>query len=548
MTSIAIARFNVRYRMPPGAIRTQPRLQQIVVDALERVLEGALERAGVGRDGFVCIRRLHTAVRLRLREPDSLLAAGFGEGLADAIVGACERPSASIVVYRSRAQAVIDLAGSAVTGDFDRSWAWSQVGIWRDTLPAQSRVAVEAVLRALAAKPREGVAILADVARSRVDAFALLIARATPAAWIALARAATLATGGSPDLLDQVAGGPETTATVVPGDFVAGTRSGRSRSSELDMSPAPFNRLRVVERSAIARALVDRLGDLPARSVVALVALALLEVDPAAVRGSAERVRLMLAQVERELRAVAATAGSVPREAVPVAGRPKPGNLENVGQRSSDTARNAWSQRGAPNHGAPTTEHARAAQNATPGAASVDAPSPPAIDDVRRHGSTRFGGLLYLINVAEDMGLPETLLRDDRLNGRGLRWPLHQIAMLLGTESSDPAALAFAGLPPDEQAPASQQEPPGETELGALREHCAALVRAVQESLERHADPEDEVIRFVCERRARIVADPGWIELQLSVEDVSIDIRRAGLDRDPGWVPWLGIVVRFRYA
>jgi hypothetical protein len=36
--------------------------------------------------------------------------------------------------------------------------------------------------------------------------------------------------------------------------------------------------------------------------------------------------------------------------------------------------------------------------------------------------------------------------------------------------------------------------------------------------------------------------------MHLPADEVSIEIRRGGLDRDPGWVPWLGVVVRFRYV
>ena len=55
------------------------------------------------------------------------------------------------------------------------------------------------------------------------------------------------------------------------------------------------------------------------------------------------------------------------------------------------------------------------------------------------------------------------------------------------------------------------------------------------------------LLRRVCLRRARVLADPGWIAVHFSLEDVSTDIRRAGLDLDPGYVPWLGVVVRFVY-
>src|SRR5205823_4110043 len=42
--------------------------------------------------------------------------------------------------------------------------------------------------------------------------------------------------------------------------------------------------------------------------------------------------------------------------------------------------------------------------------------------------------------------------------------------------------------------------------------------------------------------------DPGWIELRLATEEISVELRRAGLDLDPGWLPWLGAVVRFAYV
>ena len=49
-------------------------------------------------------------------------------------------------------------------------------------------------------------------------------------------------------------------------------------------------------------------------------------------------------------------------------------------------------------------------------------------------------------------------------------------------------------------------------------------------------------------RVAEIVVDPGWIEVRLQLEEVDVDLRRAGLDLDPGWLPWLGAVVRFVYG
>ena len=52
--------------------------------------------------------------------------------------------------------------------------------------------------------------------------------------------------------------------------------------------------------------------------------------------------------------------------------------------------------------------------------------------------------------------------------------------------------------------------------------------------------------RLLC-RDARISADPGWIDVHFALRDVSVDLRRAALDLDPGFLPWLGVVLRYRY-
>ena len=55
------------------------------------------------------------------------------------------------------------------------------------------------------------------------------------------------------------------------------------------------------------------------------------------------------------------------------------------------------------------------------------------------------------------------------------------------------------------------------------------------------------LLRETARRTAAVEADPGWIDARLSLDEVSIDVRRAGLDLDPGWLAWLGVVVRFVY-
>jgi hypothetical protein len=160
---------------------------------------------------------------------------------------------------------------------------------------------------------------------------------------------------------------------------------------------------------------------------------------------------------------------------------------------------------------------------------------------VTRRALTRCGGLLFLLHPVEELNLPEEILA--RCARRPFRWVLHQLALALApVEPDDPAALAFAGLLPDAVPPSHDEEPPTEAE----RAFIATLVQRIQAMLEERLE-ERPVVAFVCQRAAEIVADPGWIEVRLSLTDVSTAIRRVGLDLDPGYVPWLGAVVRFIY-
>jgi hypothetical protein len=161
--------------------------------------------------------------------------------------------------------------------------------------------------------------------------------------------------------------------------------------------------------------------------------------------------------------------------------------------------------------------------------------------EIRKRAVTRFVGLLFLLGPAGELGLPDEIL--NRFPRRPFVWAMHQLALaLVPAAEDDPAVLAFSGLLPDARPPATLEAPPSDAEREVLASFVAAIDARLAELLEiRHPIP------FVCERQAEIVADPGWIEVRLSLRDVSTGIRRAGLDLDPGWIPWLGVVVRFVY-
>jgi hypothetical protein len=585
MLSIAIDRVKTRYRMAPAARREQPRVQRIVDEALFRVLEGAIERTGIGADSYICIRDVHAVVSVRLREPDSALANGVGDAIAAAIQRLIDHPSPSVVQYGSRAHALVDLASHAIAGDFSRSWAWSQVGIWRADFPLSADLTANLIVRALAKEPTLATAVTAYLARERADQLSELIARATAKAWRELASAVVVAAAG-----------------------VSHRTAPAGRASLTSTSASTVRR--VVTQSAIARVSIEQFATASGEVRRALASLALLEVEPSMVRGG--DIGDLLIAIERAM-SVAATStvrrpqpltraarpdgasepidrsagsndGAVPfaevasavgaREPAPNHRRRSPQHPEDDTRPASDEGRRATSGGDSPADGdagahsddaidAAADERvargafgaANAVKDAVHDTVHAIAPDmvPDAVPGVRRLARTGHGGLLYLVNLLPRIGLIEVLCGDERWSDRGLRWVLHRLAMALAEIGpDDAAALVFAGLTPGTTPPSSLQDPPTDLERVALDTLRATVTRALRTTLDGRSQPDaDDDLRLmnqVCRRPAQIAAEPGWIEARFAPEEVSLDIRRSGLDRDPDWVPWLGIVLRFVYA
>jgi hypothetical protein len=123
---------------------------------------------------------------------------------------------------------------------------------------------------------------------------------------------------------------------------------------------------------------------------------------------------------------------------------------------------------------------------------------------------------------------------------------MHELASLLvPIGAGDPAALAFAGLPPDAEPPGGR--PATDVERSGLVELVTRWSDATARRLDPSAADPSEAVSRVARKRGEVVGEPGWIEVHLDLDDVDVEIRRAGLDLDPGWIPWLGVVVRFLY-
>lgn len=499
MQEVRIHRFETYYRLPKRALAERRRLEQVRALVLDTALELALERAGVPEDGELCIRNLFAAISLRLSATDASLALDWSLVLAQEISRAVRDGSSSnMVFYYSRRQALMDLVIRVSRGDLKRVWAWRQLGLWRSSDIANESQAILELAHALGAEP----AMVVPAMRALADEGGLrhIANRLTGREWEALAFAA-LSASGAAHLL------PET-------DHPPSSRSLRDALRVLSGSRL----LRpITSSSALAGASVE------ARRAVA--ALAVLDAEPILLR--TDRAQMVIGVIAEAIRSVRVETMNVLPEQ-PAFGPP---------------ALTARSQHSAPD----SLKQMRKAEFDTDAGIEPDEEETKPVD-LRRRAFTRFGGLLFLAGLIEELCLPDEIIAHEALGARPFFWVTHQLALaLLTIEPNDPAALAFAGLPPDARPPSEEQEAPNEIEARAMRAFAARIVERLGALLDFEEAPQTSVLEFVCCRRAEIVADPGWVDVRFSLDDVSTEIRRAGLDLDPGYLSWLGVVVRFVY-
>jgi hypothetical protein len=513
MDAVHVSRLQARYRLPAGSPEARARLDRVLREVLDGALEDALERSGVAAGEEVCLRHVDASTRLSLGEADGALASAWGAALAEAIRATLAAGGPGVVRYRSRSQALVDLLVSVAAGDLRRSWAWRQLGTWSAGESPSAAAAAEEAGRVLLRHPAEAPAALAAAARA--GALPALAARVPVVLWTLLARAALAASIG-----DEAAAA-----------LLAAAADASPSPQALDSPATTIIAERAVRASAIARAAFTPFTSSP-QVVRSLAVLALLETEPAALRRPPPEAAAVLRHVEREM----GIAPSPERPAGPAADEREPAVAERTERRaevSSDFDR-------------PRTGEEAVA----PAEAGEDEERP--LPSVRAEGETRWGGLLFLVHLVGELGLPEEIDADEALAARPFRWVLHRLALqLLALDERDPAALAFCGLGPDRDPPSRGEPPVDDEEQARIGELARRVARALHERVRGEEAPDARaaaaLLREVGRRTAVVLADPGWIDVRLMLDEVTTEVRRAGLDLDPGWVPWLGVAVRFVY-
>jgi hypothetical protein len=307
---------------------------------------------------------------------------------------------------------------------------------------------------------------------------------------------------------------------------------------------------RALARSHIATGAAEAIAADPSLRP-AFAALALAEADPGVLRGP---------EPAGAVAAAAAGLAASRAAAPPSDAELRAANPEGSAWNQPDFARGAGpdpvertdgepepARRAGPD---PAGEDAAAAETAVPAEpAAVDSAESDDPRPVRVSAWTDWGGLLFLLAALEELGLPDEVAAHPLLAGRPFRWSLHRLALVLvPMAEDDPAALAFAGLPPDAPPPSAGEPPPAPEENELFAGLAARLAAEVATRLGETELAVPALLDRVCRRRAEIVADPGWFEVRLALDDVSTELRRARLDLDPGYLASLGVVVRFVYG
>jgi hypothetical protein len=511
MTTLEIGRLSATAHVVSGEPEVRRTFDRVLAAMVERALGDQLDRAGLP-PGEWYLNRLDVRVHLDALQDDPATARAWAEQLMAALREALA--SGAALHFPGPADALADLIAECALDRFEHAWAWRQAGlVARDVQTAP----LDAVLAALAARPELALAaVTAAVRMASVPAVHRLFGAP---GWVALARTVLAANAASPSL-PAVEGAPaahaarhDTKAAAV----VAG-RAGAVVASSVLARRLTRSRLRPDQQTAVAWAV-----------------LCVADADPAVLpRAIAPAV---ITQVAAALTAPATTASARPTAAeAPDA----PASVVPGASAGPHTAPPPPlpppepAEADAPTAGKPQPATARRGQSPEPGEAGAP---------------TAWGGLLFLIATADDADIPGELF-DDELAARPLAWVLHAIALdVVPATAGDPAALAFAGLPPSAEPPSLAWRAATDAERGRIAGHARRWVTVTAARLDPDGrDDPAAVVRRIARRPGRVIAERSWIDVELSLDEVDVDVRRAGLDVDPGWVGWLGSVVRFRYV
>jgi hypothetical protein len=556
----------------PGAGLT-PAAADRVAALHQRTARIELERAWHDQDlppGLWLLDRVNVRLSLPGTVPDAEFAGRWARTVADAIRGAISRNDAGVVHYPTLLDAVADAVAGEALGRRERAWAWRRLGLIPAAAPAIAallRIHPELALAALLAAvqlcgvaaldralgsagwtsaaevvwraaggaglPAEGHGAGAAEVGGSGFARALATSRLSPGAATRQAWAVVVAVEldpllpGRPDSPGRVAGVRHALDEVLGdrNDSRSGTGREPAGAGPAEAAPAQVARAGVaragVARAEVAPAEVPRAGVAPTDNATVPV-----PAGGAGVPSAADASEWDAAEQDRER----ATAAGGRRGAE--AGRSEAGKAGWSRKKTGSVAEHIH-RLGVPDDEDVAIVHSRP-------------------DEATDDGWTAYAGLPFLLATADSAGVPDRLA-DPTLAGRQPAWCLAAIGRLIcAADPDDPGLMALAGSH-REAWPVIRTAPPADPgEAEELAAIAADWIQVTAARLEPDLPPTGsaaaDLIGRMVRRPGRVLARRGWVEVELSADRVDVSVRRAGLDLDPGWVPWLGVVVGYRYV
>jgi len=525
-----------RYHIRDGDVERLSALEKTRRTVYERALDEAVESLNLAPEKLVCIREIHLAVSLNLSRSTHSQAGTWSECIAQEIRRLLTQGDAgSVLQFQSRGHAWIECSKSVVAGDLSASWAWQQIGLLGYDLVDSPENAVDRWIEGLCTDPAYVLPVMSALKDHAM--FANLCLRITDRDWTALLMA--LSRQAAHDLTHIVTACAEQRAQqYIQVQFTKPAVQSRAKSSQLLSIPRTVMPAQTMSPGT--------------QCTVALILIA--TTDPGfLIRRASEIKKGVLRYLESVEISADANVGDEGLDILTLDACAPSTDQKTTGLTETRTVTECddfiVKQGESQSFVHPDTVVDSSESAAQPANHYYDN-TPSVYSDDRQRATSRYGGLLFLLNLmGHPTGLCDQLASDDVFADRPMRWIWYWLGRsLVPADPGDCALLAFSGLAPNYDHTELDRISPG-TEQKAVLQSAAQLLEAhACDRLALAGMQTPVALQTVFRRRAAIVVDPGWIECEFSLSDVDTAVRRAGLDLDPEYLPWLGWVVRFSYA
>ncbi len=533
-----------------GELRDPAKFNKVMQDLQSIALEDATRSLGLSANEYLCVKELNVPVPMNLSRSVRSLARDWSAAFKAQLQRSWQRNDGRIIYYSSLHAAHLQCAEKVINGDTQDLWAWQQCGLISDQItPGQADLVLDSWCQQALHRKQYQISIWNHLLRSPVLSKA--VHQLKEADWQAHLHGLELAFNHRFEAVQ----------------YVLNRHIEPLIDALLDRELAHTNSVQISPSSTVAPALNIRLQDhlwcylaQTSPSVLSTVLLiGLISKEPGLVRLPEPILEKRISQLIG-IHGESIKSNSENQKQETVERREKAGKYSQPAGGKTEDSADAFRY----SHHQKIDETNDIHDNsADTGKQVVDQTS----EDPRV--LTQLGGVFWLYNLflKEPEGL-DALLSNPVVSHHGQNWiwlwmlyPLICEMSEIDTGEKNFRTLAplFSGIDEYDETPNhSSDNTEGSGQLQSLLERTPtqAEFRVLQEFAEAtksrflyYASP-DEPQSFLdlIGRRALVTRRGPWMEVEYSLQEVDINVRRTGLDADPGFLVWLGMVVRFHYA